>query len=73
MPTASELVLEIEKLPPIERVRIVDTVLRDTLIPDPEIERLWAVESQRRLEAYRQGEIQAVPYEQVMARLLTKL
>jgi len=72
MLTSSELVAEIEKLPPVDRVKIIDTVLRATLKPDPVIEMLWAEEAQRRLEAYHRGETRAVPYEQVMARLLEK-
>lgn len=73
MLTASELAFEIAKLPPVERVRLVDTVLRETLAPDPEIEMLWAEEAQRRLQAYQSGQVQSVPYEQVMARLLNRI
>jgi hypothetical protein len=38
MPTAKDLVQEIEKLSPAERVRLIDKVVRDTIKPDVEIE-----------------------------------
>ena len=68
MATASELIKEIEKLPPAERVRLIDTVIRDTIQPDPEIEKVWIKESEARWEAFGRGEIEAVPYIEVMAR-----
>ena len=37
-----------------------------SLDEDAEIEQAWAVEVQRRLEAYRKGEIEAVPVEDVL-------
>lgn len=37
--------------------------------PDPEIDQLWSVEIQRRLEEIRSGQVQAIPGEQVMADL----
>jgi putative addiction module component (TIGR02574 family) len=37
--------------------------------PDPEIDRLWAAEAQRRLEEIRSGKVQAIPGEPVMAEL----
>lgn len=68
MPTPNELIQEIEKCSPAERVRIIDEVLRDMMHPDPEIDRIWAGEAQRRLNAFRRGEVRPVPYETVMAR-----
>ena len=38
-------------------------------VPDPEIDRLWADEVQRRLEEIRSGKVQTIPGEQVMADL----
>ena len=37
--------------------------------PDPEIDKLWTVEVQRRLEEIRSGKVQAIPGEPVMAEL----
>lgn len=68
MPTALELVQEIEKLPPSERVRMIDRVIRDTIKPDAELEKIWIKEASARWHAFEQGEIETVPYETVMAR-----
>jgi putative addiction module component (TIGR02574 family) len=37
--------------------------------PDPEIDKLWAVEIDRRLEEVRSGKVQGIPGEQVMAEM----
>ncbi len=37
--------------------------------PDPEIERAWAKEARRRLEELRSGKNQAIPGEEVNARV----
>lgn len=68
MATPVELVHEIEKLPPIERVRIVDIVMRDVMRPDSDIDKVWAQEASARWDAYKRGEIKSVPYEEVMSK-----
>ena len=61
---------EIRKLPPEEQAVLIDELLvltnRDA---DPEIEKAWFAEAERRLAAYRTGEVEAVPVADVMARL----
>ncbi|NUO07255.1 MAG: addiction module protein [Candidatus Brocadia sp.] len=68
MTTPIELIHEIEKLPPRERVRIVDIVIRDVLRPDSDIDKVWAQEASSRWDAYKRGEIKSVPYEEVMSK-----
>lgn len=68
MATILELVQEIEKLPPAERVQIVDRVIRDTIKPDADLEQIWVREAAARWDAYKRGEVEAVPYETVMAK-----
>lgn len=68
MTSALELVREIEKLPPAERAELVDRVIRDVLQPDADIEAAWAEESSRRWNAYKNGELERIPYETVMAK-----
>jgi putative addiction module component (TIGR02574 family) len=68
MTSALELVREIEKLPPAERAELVDQVLRDVLQPDAGIEAAWTEESSRRWQAYKNGELESVPYETAMAK-----
>ena len=68
MSTALELVHEIEKLTPPERVRVIDMVIRDMVHPDAEIESIWAEEAAHRWNAYKQGEIEPISYETVMSK-----
>ncbi len=72
MPTAKELVQEIERLSPAERVRLIDTVIKGTINPDAEIERIWVKEAQARWDAFERGEVLAVPYESVMDKYRDK-
>jgi hypothetical protein len=72
MPTAQELVREIEKLSPAERIRVIDKVIRDTIKPDPEIEKIWVREAAARWEAYEREGIEAVPYESVVSKYRDK-
>lgn len=72
MPTAQELVREIEKLNPSERVRLIDRVIRGTIKPDAEIEQVWVKEAEARWSAFERGDVEAVPYESVVARYRDK-
>ncbi len=72
MPTTQELVQEIEKLSPAERVKIIDIVIRDIIKPDAEIEMVWVREAAASWNAFERGEVEAVPYESVMAKYREK-
>lgn len=56
------------KLPPTERIALVDDILASLDQPDSEIDRLWAKEAEDRLAAYRRGEIKAVSLDEVLAK-----
>ena len=49
------------QLPPVERMALVEQILDSLYEPDPSMDALWAQEADDRLEAYRRGEIRAVP------------
>lgn len=51
-----------------EKLEVVDALLASVDKPDPEIDRLWAVEAEDRLAAYRQGEIKALELNEVLAK-----
>lgn len=72
MPTAQELVRELEKLSPAERVKIIDRVIRDTIKPDAEIEKIWVREAAERWRAFERGEVEPIPYDAVMAKYREK-
>jgi putative addiction module component (TIGR02574 family) len=57
------------KLPPSERLELVETILATLDKPDAEIAAAWAREAESRLAAYRRGEIPAVDEDEVFGDL----
>jgi putative addiction module component (TIGR02574 family) len=61
---------EIRKLPPEEQAELIDELIVLTYRePNPEIDKAWAEEAERRMVAVRSGETQTIPMEEVMERL----
>ena len=48
-----------------ERTRLIDELFKSIDKPDEEIDQIWVDEANKRLEAYRKGEIKAVPMENI--------
>ena len=63
-----EITEDIRKLPDVEKLRLVDTILSDLDKPDPEIDRVWADESGKRWASYKAGKVPTVSDESVMAK-----
>lgn len=61
-----ELIAQALKLDPAERFDLVDQVLRSLDKPDPEIDRVWIEEAERRLAAYRAGKVKGIPAEEIL-------
>jgi putative addiction module component (TIGR02574 family) len=61
---------EAERLSAADRVRLVEHLLATLDKPDPEVDRAWAEESERRLDAYLRGETTARDAEAVLAKHL---
>jgi putative addiction module component (TIGR02574 family) len=59
---------EFAKLTPDEQAELIDRliVLRK---PDPEIDKAWVEEAERRIDALDRGETRAIPHDEAMARL----
>lgn len=64
-----ELASQAAKLPPSERLQLVETILATLDKPDPGIEAAWAAEAEDRLAAYRRGELAAVDEREVFGDL----
>lgn len=58
-----ELLKEALKLKPQDRCAVVDGLLRSLDQPDAAIDEIWANEAEKRLGAYRIGELHGVPME----------
>ena len=62
------MVEQLKNLPDMDRLQIVDYLLKSLDMPNQEIERLWVAEAQDRYAAYVRGEIKAIPVEEVFAK-----
>ena len=51
-----------------ERANVAEKLLFSLDTPDSKIDALWAKESDSRVEAYKKGEIEAIPAEEVFAK-----
>ena len=62
------IVSQIGNISDIEKLWRVDMLLSQPDRPDPEIDRLWAREAESRWEAYKEGKLETVSYDEVMER-----
>lgn len=67
-PIAETLSAQAVRLPPDERMELVERILDSLDQPDPAMDALWAKEADDRLAAYRRGEIKAVALSDVIAK-----
>lgn len=56
------------KLPPIEKVHLIDQLLLSLDKPDEAIDALWREEVEDRIEAYNSGNMRAVSLEQMLSK-----
>ncbi|MGK0298349.1 MAG: putative addiction module component (TIGR02574 family) [Gammaproteobacteria bacterium] len=56
-------------LPSIERASLIEELLSSMDKPDFELDKLWAKEAEDRLAAYRRGEIESFPANEIFAEL----
>ncbi len=61
-----EIVDMVVKLDPVERFNIVESILHSLDKPDPVIERAWAEEAVRRVQAMKEGRLGSVSLEEAL-------
>jgi putative addiction module component (TIGR02574 family) len=66
---AKKIFQEAMNLPTIERASLIEELLSSMDKPDSELDTLWAKEAEERLAAYRQGNIESYPADEVFAEL----
>lgn len=67
--TVQELESEAMELSEDDRVRLIHSLLGSLQEADPETEQAWISESERRLDAFLAGAEEAVPAQEVFARI----
>ncbi|WP_456405411.1 addiction module protein [Thiolapillus sp.] len=63
--SGKELLKQALALKPEEKFLIVEGLLNSLDNPDENLDRIWATEAEKRLDAYREGALHAVPMENV--------
>jgi len=61
--STKELFDEALKLNPKDRAKLIESLLKSLDHPDKELDQIWAEESKKRLKAYREGRLNAIPME----------
>jgi len=64
----NDIIAEALTLKPQERYMIIEKLNESLNVPNPEVEQAWIEESRRRLEAYKNGTLKTVSYEEVFSK-----
>jgi len=64
----NEIIDEALALKPHERYMIMEKLNDSLNVPNPEVEEAWIEESKKRLEAYKNGTLKTVSYEEVFGK-----
>jgi putative addiction module component (TIGR02574 family) len=60
------LVESVLQLKPAERMRLLDVISGSLERPDAALDEIWYDEAERRLAAYKTGDVKGIPAEQVL-------
>ncbi len=63
--SSKEILEKALKLKPVERFMLVEGLIKSLDEPDSAIDEIWAEEAVRRLEAYRAGNLEGIPMEEI--------
>lgn len=73
MSTTDELINEAKSLPVELRAKLVDELLKSLNPSQAEIDELWAVEAEKRVEEIETGKVKTIPGEEVFDKLRKRL
>ncbi|MGY6274260.1 addiction module protein [Methylomonas sp. MgM2] len=62
---SQEILEQALRLRPDERFALIEGLLRSLDKPDKQLDALWADEAEKRLNAYRDGLLEAIPMEEI--------
>jgi len=63
--STEEILKQALKLKPEERFILVEGLIKSIDEPDEKIDSLWVEEAEKRLNAYREGKLEAIPMEEI--------
>ena len=56
------------QLKPAEKSIVIEALMKSLDVPDPEIEKIWAEEAEKRLKAYKAGKLKTVSFEDMFLK-----
>lgn len=65
METPKHILEQALKMTPADRFVIIEGLLNSLDEPDKTIDEIWAIEAEKRLEAYKQGNLKTLSYEEI--------
>jgi len=68
MLSTKTLISEVLHLKPAERFIVIEVLIRSLDVPDPEIEKSWAIEAEKRLAAYKAGKLETISFEDMFGK-----
>lgn len=63
--SSKEIIKNLMKLSPPEKLVIVESILNSLDEPDKKIDEIWLEEAERRLKAYREGRLEGIPMKKI--------
>jgi putative addiction module component (TIGR02574 family) len=63
MSFTEKLISEALQLKPAEKFIIIEALIKSLDVPNPEIEKTWAIEAEKRLQAYKEGRLETISFE----------
>jgi len=63
--SSKDILKQALKLKPDERFMVVEGLIKSLDAPDDSLDKIWADEAEKRLIAYRSGELEGVPMEEI--------
>ncbi|MCK4798847.1 MAG: addiction module protein [Spirochaetes bacterium] len=70
MSSTINLISEALQLKPAEKFIVIEALIKSLDVPNPEIEKSWALEAEKRLQAYKEGKLETISFENMFEESL---
>lgn len=71
METTKRILDQALKMSPADKFMIIEGLLNSLDEPNKNLEEIWAIEAEKRLNAYKEGKLKTVSYEEVFSNEMT--
>ncbi|MDD5773845.1 MAG: addiction module protein [bacterium] len=68
MSPTKQIISKALNLKPAEKSIVIEALMKSLDVPDPEIEKIWADEAEKRLKAYKAGKLKTVSLEEMFTK-----